>query len=100
MLLLVGLPGSGKSTFAEKLQSAKPERYFRVNQDALKTRKKCESACRRALQEGKVPIIDQCNFDAQQRQYFLDIASLHSSEGMGEETGGVPVECVVFDCSV
>lgn len=74
MLLLVGIPGSGKSTFAKTLESAAPHLYTRINQDTLGSRKKCEAATRRALQEGKIPIIDRCNFDALQRRYFVDIA--------------------------
>jgi adenylate kinase family enzyme len=43
MLVLVGLPGSGKSTFATKLAATKQE-WKRVNQDDLGSRPACEHA--------------------------------------------------------
>ena len=42
LIILVGIPGCGKSFFAEQLVSSDP-RYVRINQDQLKTRKKCVS---------------------------------------------------------
>ena len=59
VLVLVGIPGSGKSHFAERLANAGPERFVRVSQDVLGTRKKCEARARRALAEGKVAVIDR-----------------------------------------
>lgn len=90
MIVLVGVPGSGKSTFADMLVKGNPSRYVRVNQDKLKTRKKCERLCRGSLQKGKVPIIDRCNFDPSQRQHFLSIAN----------DFGIPVDCIVFSYSM
>ena len=66
-----------------------PSRYVRINQDQLKTRKRCERRCRDTLTKGKVPIIDRCNFDPSQRQHFLSIAN----------DFGVPVDCVIFSYS-
>ncbi len=83
ILVLVGLPGSGKSYFASKLEKESSSRYVRVNQDSLGTRKKCETACRQALSRGKSVIIDRCNFDATQREHWLKF--------------GVPCECIVFN---
>ena len=80
---------SGKTTFANQLVEGNPSRYVRINQDQLKTRKRCERLCRDTLNKGKVPIIDRCNFDSSQRQHFLSIAN----------DFGVPVDCVVFSYS-
>ncbi len=87
ILVLVGLPGAGKSFFASKLEKESSSQYVRVNQDSLGTRKKCEASCRQALSRGKSVIIDRCNFDATQREHWLAV---------GKEFG-VPCECVVFN---
>ena len=68
VLVLVGIPGSGKSHFASRLEGAMPHKFVRVNQDSLKTRKKCEDLCRRTLSQGKVAIVDRTNFDFSQRK--------------------------------
>ncbi len=83
ILVLVGLPGSGKSYFASKLEKESCSQYVRVNQDSLGTRKKCETACRQALSRGKSVIIDRCNFNTQQREHWLKF--------------GVPCECIIFN---
>jgi len=96
MILLVGLPGSGKSFFAQRLvQQGKSTKFVRINQDTLKTRKKCESLCRRTLLDGNIPIIDRCNFDTQQRSHFLAIA-----KEMNDNNVPVEVDCITFQYSV
>lgn len=80
MLVLIGAPGAGKSTFAQQLQSSGAARWRRVNQDTVArggtrgTRKQCLQAARRALTSGHSVTIDRCNFDDQQRGDFLDLA--------------------------
>jgi predicted kinase len=86
VLLLAGLPGSGKSTLSEQLMNAN-SKYVHVNQDILGSRPKCLTAARNALLAGKFPIVDRCNFNAQQRRYFIDLA---------KELGGCAVHCVVL----
>lgn len=86
MLILTGIPGSGKSTFAEALVRGKPDAYVRVNQDSLGSRPLCEVLTKRVLEEGMCPIIDRCNFDPSQRAKFLNIA----------KSFGIPSDCVVF----
>ena len=90
MIVLVGVPGSGKSTFAEMLVNGNPSKYVRICQDKLKTRKKCEKLCKRSLEKGQIPIIDRCNFDPSQRLHFLSIA----------KEFGVPVDCIEFSYSM
>lgn len=95
VVILIGLPGSGKSTFAKALEQASPHRFVRINQDALGSRAKCENAMRKVLLGGnengvvKCPIIDRCNFNATQRRHFLDIASQFH----------VSVDAIFFECS-
>ena len=86
IMILCGIPGSGKSTFSDMLLNANPTKFVRISQDVLGKRKKCENACKKALRDNKIPIIDRCNFNSDQRQYFLSIASEYN----------VPVDCIVF----
>lgn len=72
MMVLIGLPGSGKSTFAKRLTSYG---WKRVNQDELGNRKKCEALTIRYLEEGKNVIIDRCNIDFQQRSTWVLLAN-------------------------
>eukprot|EP00571_Detonula_confervacea_P008530 CAMPEP_0172315962 /NCGR_PEP_ID=MMETSP1058-20130122/26807_1 /TAXON_ID=83371 /ORGANISM="Detonula confervacea, Strain CCMP 353" /LENGTH=220 /DNA_ID=CAMNT_0013030171 /DNA_START=43 /DNA_END=705 /DNA_ORIENTATION=+ len=85
VLVLVGIPGSGKSNFASRLE--KSSMFLRINQDSLGTRRKCEALARRALAEGKVAVIDRCNFDLEQRSTWIAIA----------REKGVHCECIIFD---
>jgi predicted kinase len=99
MILLVGIPGSGKSTFADNLVSTNPNKFVRINQDILKTRKKCEQRCRQALQHGKTVIIDRVNFDKEQRKHFIDIAMEFNSMCIHDNDVSVscPIDCIIFD---
>ena len=49
MVLCVGLPGSGKSTFSRSLMKSNPTKFGRINQDELKTRQKCERKVKQML---------------------------------------------------
>jgi len=73
MLLMVGYPGSGKSTIAKQLIAAQAN-LARVNQDEMGTRKACEHAARMAFGKGQNVIVDRCNFDYQQRNVWLKLA--------------------------
>lgn len=94
MLLLVGLPGSGKTTFARALVTGMPWKYTHINEDTCGTRTECLRRCRLVLQgqrgggtkHPKCPIVDLCNVNLEQRRDFVDMA----------EEFHVPVECVVF----
>ncbi|GJJ68534.1 hypothetical protein EMPS_00880 [Entomortierella parvispora] len=76
VLLLVGPPGSGKSTFAKALTRDFPE-FVRINQDDLGDRQACEAMTLSALQANnrtQSVIIDRCNFDADQRKVWVGLA--------------------------
>mmetsp|Transcript_277 Transcript_277/g.751 ORF Transcript_277/g.751 Transcript_277/m.751 type:complete len:193 (-) Transcript_277:23-601(-) len=70
LCLLVGLPGSGKSTCAELFAQ---RGWTVVNQDALGTRKRCERVAAAALDAGERVVVDRCNFDRTQRSHWTRI---------------------------
>ncbi|KAI0319625.1 AAA domain-containing protein [Amylostereum chailletii] len=76
VLILVGLVGSGKSTFAEALQRHCPQ-YIRCSQDELGKRPYVENLVRRSLHEGHSVCVDRTNLDAtssSQRSHWLSIS--------------------------
>ncbi|GIL89972.1 hypothetical protein Vretifemale_17710 [Volvox reticuliferus] len=80
LLLLAGLPGSGKSTFSRELLAASPVAWVHVNQDAIRggkpgTRQQCISAVRIALEQGACCVVDRCHADADQRSAMRTVAS-------------------------
>ncbi|KAL1917359.1 uncharacterized protein VTP21DRAFT_5015 [Calcarisporiella thermophila] len=87
LLVLVGPPGCGKSTFASALVNALPN-WVRVNQDDLGSRQACESLARASLPRNNV-VIDRCNFDNRQRGVWIRIG----------QNAGVNVECIFFGTS-
>ena len=86
VLILVGLPGSGKSHFASRLEE-KSARFVRINQDVLGDRPACEKLARSVLADGKIAVIDRCNFDVKQRKKWVQIAN----------EKGVQCECIIFN---
>jgi len=88
VLILVGLIGSGKSTFAEALEQHLPGRFRRCNQDDLGDRKRVEKLARHTLREGLSVCIDRTNINAEQRSYWINIA---------REFPGTLVWIIVFD---
>ncbi|KAF9346924.1 hypothetical protein BGX26_001545 [Mortierella sp. AD094] len=77
VLILVGPPGSGKSTFAKALTKFFPE-FVRINQDDLGDRAACEDLAMSALQADnrkQSVVIDRCNFDQDQRKVWVGIAN-------------------------
>ena len=84
MVILVGLPGSGKSTYA------KDQNGFEViNQDLLGNRQKCINKTKELLKQGKSVIIDRTNINRKQRNHWLEIAKEFE----------IPVLCIIFKIS-
>lgn len=76
VIVLVGMPGSGKSTFSRRVASSPSAlaRWRVVNQDDLKSRRACEHAVAEAIGQREHVIVDRCNFDASQRAHWLHLA--------------------------
>ncbi|PQE10227.1 hypothetical protein CJF32_00000743 [Rutstroemia sp. NJR-2017a WRK4] len=97
VILFVGSPGAGKSTFYWK--QLEPLSYARVNQDILKTspamiednltfdeRDRCIKVAVELLGEGKSVVVDNTNADREVRSKWVALAAKHS----------VPIRCVHF----
>jgi atypical dual specificity phosphatase len=74
LLFLVGLPGSGKSTFASALLQS-DEQWCIISQDDIGGRSQTETAFGRAvLHSGRRVILDRVNAEATDRRYWLELA--------------------------
>lgn len=94
LLLPWQVVGSGKSTFAQALETQLPECFVRCNQDALGSRRAVETAVRRALASGKSPVIDRVNGDAGQRATWVDLAA--ATTGAAAAAAAVEVWALEF----
>lgn len=83
VVVLVGLPASGKSFYAAKLEK---QGYKIINQDAIGTRGACLTRAKAFLNAGYSVIIDRCNVDKKQRQYWIRLANEYKAQ----------LECIVF----
>eukprot|EP01127_Copromyxa_protea_P001970 TRINITY_DN1186_c0_g1_i2.p1 TRINITY_DN1186_c0_g1~~TRINITY_DN1186_c0_g1_i2.p1 ORF type:complete len:394 (-),score=106.18 TRINITY_DN1186_c0_g1_i2:55-1236(-) len=85
MVIMVGLPASGKSTFSEKYFV--PHGYVRINKDTLGTAAKCNALTKEALREGQSVVIDNTNGSLANRKEAIAIA----------QTYKVPVRCFIMN---
>jgi bifunctional polynucleotide phosphatase/kinase len=70
MVLLVGPPACGKST----ITATHFPKYTRVNQDILKTKKKCLDVASSEVSAGKSVVIDATNKDPETRRDWVQLA--------------------------
>jgi bifunctional polynucleotide phosphatase/kinase len=80
VVLMMGSPGSGKTTWIRKHM---PE-YSRVSRDELRTPAKCRARVRRELDAGNPVVVDNTNPTAIGRHEYIELA----------QRAGVPVRCV------
>lgn len=84
MIIVVGLPASGKSTLFKRFFESMD--YTRVNRDSLGTMAKCISLVRSSLSSGKSVYIDNTSPTCESRVPFVAIAKEH----------GIHVRCFQF----
>lgn len=72
MVILMGIPGSGKSTYYQ--QSLNPLEYVHVSRDELKTIPKMKKMVREALLGDRLVAIDATNARQVHRQEYYDLA--------------------------
>lgn len=93
MLILVGLPGSGKSYFAKHIADLhnKPNmtKLVIISQDDMGSKSACDSALATAVKSNKKVIVDKCSVKQSDRDYLTRIAMLDKKD----------VEIIYFDCS-
>jgi len=68
IVIFVGAPGCGKSTLSKKYETLG---YVIINQDTLKTSKKCISECKRLISLGKSIVIDNTNPSKKTRAEYI-----------------------------
>lgn len=84
LVLFVGFPASGKSTYANKhFVSAG---YVHINQDILKTKEKCIKETRKALEKGSSVVVDNTNPTTETRHQYIKTA----------QELNIPVRCYIF----
>ena len=81
MIIMVGVPASGKSTFSRKFERLG---YEIVNRGTLKTIPKCQKVARESLEKGKSVVIDNTNPGRDARENFISIA----------KEMNIPIRCV------
>lgn len=90
VIINIGLPASGKSTYTTNLIIKNNPQYVYINQDLLKTVKKCSDALETALKNGQSAVIDNTNVSKANRKVFIDIAKKYK----------VQCRCLLFNTNI
>ncbi|EDV91399.1 uncharacterized protein F21D5.5 [Drosophila grimshawi] len=88
MIIVVGLPGSGKSHFCAEVLDSKS--YKIANADTLGSTQACLNACKQALIANQSCVVDNTNVDAASRKKFVALAVEMK----------VPCRCLVMNVTV
>lgn len=71
LIITIGIPASGKSTFCERLLHD----FVRINLDTLKTRNREMTAFNNAIDKGCSIVVDNTNVMKSERKVYIDIAN-------------------------
>jgi len=93
VLVLVGIPGSGKSTFAQRLAD---RGWIKCCQDDLGDRVACERFAWEALSQGGRVVIDRCNVTVEERISWLDLC--RAVRGPGVRVAAAVFRIPVDEC--
>jgi len=76
MIINVGFPASGKSYYSQRYVLSNDYEY--INQDTLRTKKKCLMETEKLLKKGVSVIIDNTNMSKADRKEYLDMAKRYN----------------------
>ena len=89
IIVLIGIPASGKSTFYEQNLAA----YPRISLDILRTRFRENEMLFEAVNSGTSCVIDNTNVSVAERKKYIDIAREHGYKIIGYYFRSVIDEC-------
>jgi len=76
MIIFVGYPGSGKSTFINK--NLIKNKYYSISNDVLKTKSKCLKMCEQYMKENKKIVIDNTSPSKESREEYINLAKKYN----------------------
>jgi len=91
MILMVGVSGCGKSSISQKYSKLG---YVVVNQDTLKTAKKCIAFSKAAIENNQSLVIDNTNPSKSVRQSYIQLIN-----DLGK-TNNYNIKCIYFDINL
>ena len=97
VVVCVGLPGAGKSTFFQKHFAAVPG-IVRCCQDVLKSRQRVIDAVDAALQRGDAVYVDRTNVNKEQRAHWSRLAKRHGARCVALEFR-TPADLCTHQCT-
>jgi bifunctional polynucleotide phosphatase/kinase len=76
LIIMVGYPGSGKSTFVKKYLIK--NNFESINQDKLKSKKKCLDMCEKYMKQEQNIVVDNTNSDLEIRKLYIDLGKKYN----------------------